>query len=128
MDENFNEAFSKKLRAYMEAFQMSQKDLSKKMGVSEASVSNWVKGVKVPRADKIDRLCVIFKCNRADLIDKLTEEPVSPIVKEHISNYSQLKPEFQSLIDELIEVIQDEPPNTAKVLELIGRISILLHS
>ena len=38
MGENFNEVFARRLRFYMELYNMKQKDLALKMGVSEASV------------------------------------------------------------------------------------------
>lgn len=63
MIDNFNTVFANRLRYFMKKFNMTQRDLSVKMGVSEASVSNWIKGIKVPRADKIDKLCSLFRCH-----------------------------------------------------------------
>ena len=81
MEKTFNEMFSERLRAYMEHAKMSQRELAKRMETSEPTVSYWIKGKKVPRADKLDRLCSIFNCKRSDLVDSQTE-PASPLVNE----------------------------------------------
>ena len=47
----------------------NQADLAEYMGVSQATASNWCKGIKIPRMDKIDRICVYFGCTRSDLMD-----------------------------------------------------------
>lgn len=121
MSDNFNTVFSKRLSFYMNYYDITQKDLANKMGVSEASVSNWVKGIKVPRADKVDKLCKIFNCNRSDLV----EEPAtmtSPLIQQHIANYSRLSPEQQALVDELVVTLQEEQANAAKVLEVLQKL------
>ena len=40
------------------------------MNVSSATTSNWCKGIKLPRMDKIDKICSIFGINRSDLMDE----------------------------------------------------------
>lgn len=42
------------------------------MNVSQATISNWCKGIKMPRMDKIDRICKYFNINRSDLMDSHT--------------------------------------------------------
>lgn len=46
----------------------TQADLAAYMNTSQASVSNWVNGVKLPRMDKIDRICEFIGCNRSDIL------------------------------------------------------------
>ena len=72
MDNTFNEVFANRLHYYMDLHGMTQKDLAEKMGVSEASASNWLKGIKIPRADKVDKMCSIFNCTRSDLVEMPT--------------------------------------------------------
>lgn len=125
--DKFNEAFARRLKYYMDGYKMSQKDLAQKVGVSEASVSNWITGIKVPRADKVDKICKIFNCNRSDLVED-PSEPISPLAKQHIENYEQLPPEWRELIDELISLAQEEQPDAGKMLAVIGKITASLHS
>lgn len=118
---NFNEVFSNRLSFYMNYYGISQKELAKRMNVSEASVSNWVKGVKVPRADKVDKLCTIFSCNRSDLVENPVAA-VTPLVQQHITNYSRLKPDQQVLIDDLVTNVRKEQLDAAKVLEVLQKL------
>lgn len=64
-----NAQFSKNLRFFLEKNNLTQLDFSKKMNVSTATVSNWCKGIKSPRMDKVDLMCQIFDCSRSDLIE-----------------------------------------------------------
>lgn len=64
-----NEQFAKNLRYFLDKYQYTQADFAKKMNVSTATISNWCKGLKSPRMDKIDRMCTIFNCYRSDLIE-----------------------------------------------------------
>lgn len=123
MDEKFNEIFPKRLTYYMNYYKMSQRALAEKMDVSEATVSNWVKGIKSPRIDKVDKLCEVFNCRRVDLV----EEPQG-MELEFITNYRQLDKESQETVDSLIRLLQAERPDSDRVLEMIQRLSAILHS
>lgn len=123
INDTFNEIFPKRLTYYMNYYKMSQRALAEKMDVSEATVSNWVKGVKSPRIDKVDRLCELFNCRRVDLI----EEPQG-MESEFINNYRQLDKESQETVESLIRLLQAEQPDSDRVLEMIRRLSAILHS
>lgn len=49
-----NAQFSKNLRFFLEKNDLTQLDFAKKMNVSTATVSNWCKGIKSPRMDKVE--------------------------------------------------------------------------
>lgn len=68
-EKKVNEQFSKNLCYFLDRYQYTQADFAKKMDVSTATVSNWCKGIKSPRMDKIDRMCIIFNCYRSDLLE-----------------------------------------------------------
>lgn len=127
MTQNINEIFAKKLRFFMDLYGMNQKDLADRMRVSEASVSNWMKGIKFPRADKVDKLCSIFNCKRSDFVEESTSD-VDSVVKQHIANYSHLPSEWQALIDELVKAAQEEPQDSDKIWAILGKISMILRS
>lgn len=67
--EEFNKTFSKRLRCYLQLHNMTQLELSKRLGVGTTSVYNWYNGLKTPRMDKVDAMCEIFHCNRSDFIE-----------------------------------------------------------
>ncbi len=45
-----------------------KKELAAFVGVNDNTVTSWVTGRKVPRMDKIDRICAFFQAQRKDLI------------------------------------------------------------
>lgn len=66
---DFNKVFSNRLNHYLNKYEMTQLELSKKLGVGTTSVSNWCRGLKSPRMDKVDAMCRIFNCKRSDLME-----------------------------------------------------------
>lgn len=72
-EQEFNAIFSKRLRYYLNKFNMTQAELAKRLGVGTTSVYNWCNGIKTPRMDKVDAMCDLFHCNRSDLIEDKTE-------------------------------------------------------
>ena len=69
-EQEFNAIFSKRLRYYLNQYDMSQADLAKKLGVGTTSVYNWCNGIKTPRMDKVDAMCDLFHCKRSDLMEE----------------------------------------------------------
>ncbi len=68
-EREFNQIFSERLRYYLKKYEMTQLELSKRLGVGTTSVYNWCKGIKTPRIDKVDAMCKIFNCKRSDLME-----------------------------------------------------------
>ena len=71
-ERDFNTIFAERLRYYLNKYEMTQKELAKRLGVGTTSVYNWSNGIKTPRMDKVDAMCEIFNCQRSDLM----QEPV----------------------------------------------------
>lgn len=87
-------------------------DLAKFLGVSKVSVSEWVHGKKLPRMDKVDKMCVFFNCTRSDLIDEKREPAVAPTDSKTemiIKMFNALTPEQESrAFDFLLSLIQEK--------------------
>lgn len=65
--------FAYNLGVYLSLRNYSQKDLAKYLGVSGTTVTNWIKGYKMPRMDKIDKICQFLSIDRNQLLsDKIT--------------------------------------------------------
>ena len=71
-DKAINDIIAFNLNRLLEANGKNQADLAAYMGVSQATVSNWCKGIKSPRMDKLDRICVFLNCTRTDLLEDKT--------------------------------------------------------
>lgn len=68
-EREFNQIFSERLRHYLNKYEMTQLELSKRLGVGTTSVYNWCNGIKTPRMDKVDAMCKLFNCKRSDLME-----------------------------------------------------------
>lgn len=64
------EVFSKNLRFYLEMTDKTQKDVALAIGVTPASLNEWLKGKKYPRIDKIELLARYFGILKSDLIEE----------------------------------------------------------
>lgn len=70
-----NAVFAKNLRKYMERSGKTQRDMAEIVGVSSATMSDWLNEKKYPRIDKIEILANYFQILKSDLIEeKLTPE------------------------------------------------------
>lgn len=56
------------LRAARVNRDMTQKDAAKKLQVSNKTLSRWENGLSVPKADKIDAICDLYKVTYDRLI------------------------------------------------------------
>lgn len=77
-EEYYNRVFANNLNYYLTLNNKTQLELANYVGVSTASVSNWCKGIKLPRMGKVDIICRYFNIDRSELI-----EPDGPSIREH---------------------------------------------
>lgn len=99
----------KNLSYYLDLMNVSQKALSEKLNVSQAAVTNWVKGKNSPDIETVSEICDFLNIKMSDLlgenknINKLDEKDNSLI-----SKYNQLNESGQSKLmerlDELLEL------------------------
>ena len=66
--------FASNLKRYMEMNNKSRRDVSDAIGVSYYTFTDWVKGKKYPRMDKVEKLATYFGILKSDLIEEKTEE------------------------------------------------------
>lgn len=59
-EKELNSIIAKNISKYLEIQSKTQSDLAEYIGVSQATVSNWCKGIKMPRMAKIDMICNFF--------------------------------------------------------------------
>lgn len=66
--------FASNLQRYMDINGKSRKEVSEAIGVSYYTFTDWVKGKKYPRMDKVEKLASYFGILKSDLIEEKTEE------------------------------------------------------
>lgn len=65
---DINERFRENLVYYMDLRGKKGIDLARGLGVSTSTVSDWVHGVKTPRADRAAKIAAFLGCNISDLL------------------------------------------------------------
>lgn len=107
-EQEFNQIFSKQLKHQLQIHEMTQSDLAKRLGVSTQSVTNWCKGAKTPRMDKVGSMCKIFNCRRSDLMEEKSSISLNNNDKTILDKYHLLNDEGKQRLleraDELIEL------------------------
>lgn len=79
-EQELNNRIALRIQYYMDRQNKTQADLADFMGVTQATISNWCNGVKMPRMNKIDRICQFFGIKRSDLMDEpVGDESISDI-------------------------------------------------
>ena len=74
--------FAANLRHYMYINNKSRKDVCEALGFSYYTFSDWVKGKKYPRMDKVEILANYFGCLKSDLIEDKTKQPTERELSE----------------------------------------------
>mgnify|MGYP003289435598 CR=1 FL=1 len=104
--------FATNLKRYMEANGKSRKDISEALGISYYTVTDWVKGKKYPRMDKVEMLAAYFGILKSDLIEEKTEEQKEVQKKAGTITDAVLKmksdAEFLSMVENLTKLDEEQ--------------------
>ena len=97
------QVMAENIRYFMDGYGMSTADLSRALGISYTTVSDWVKGKTYPRIDKIEAIANLFKIDKKDLVEKKNgvNRNLNPVNLVRIPIYSWLSCGKGSLTDEL---------------------------
>ena len=103
-EQELNKIIAQNISRFLESSGKTQLDLATYMGVSQASVSNWCKGIKIPRMDKIDRICECLHITRSDLMeDKLNKSNTSQYYinddAKELAQFLYDNPDYKVLFD-----------------------------
>ena len=71
---NHKTIFSSNLTRKMEEAGKTRMDICNALGFSYYTVTDWVKGKKMPRMDKVEKLAKYFDCLISDLIEEKQEQ------------------------------------------------------
>lgn len=93
-EKDFNILFGNNLKYQLSINNISQVELANKLNVSATSVSNWCKGTKTPRMDKVDAICELLGIRRSDLMSDKTEQS---------SDNYYINPETREIAQEIYE-------------------------
>ena len=102
-EQEINSIIAKNITYHLSRCGKSQVDLADYMNVSQATVSNWCKGIKLPRMDKIDKICEFFNIHRSDLMnDSSSKETTEYYINDDARELAEFlfqNPEYKVLFD-----------------------------
>ena len=117
-EQEINRIIAENIVRFMEKKGLSQVDVATYCGVSQASVSNWCKGEKLPRMGKFDKLCELFGCTRTELIDEYEPKP-DPTLDELLEKAFTDRPDLRVLFSIAESASPEDVEKTIKILEAL---------
>ena len=113
--------FATNLRRYMALKGKSRKDISEALGISYYTITDWVKGKKYPRMDKVEKLSQYFGILKSDLIEDKTPEHREMQKKNDgltdIVVRMRTDDEFLSIIEGIAQL---NPEQLASIKQVVG--------
>ena len=108
------EIFSTNLTRKMEEEGKTRKDICDALGFSYYTVTDWVKGKKMPRMDKVEKLAKYFNCLISDLIEEQknptteTDSGISKPKQELIKRVMLMSDEELQKLDLLLRIVESK--------------------
>ena len=108
------EIFSANLRRKMEEEGKTRKDICEALGFSYYTVTDWVKGKKMPRMDKVEKIAKYFNCLISDLIEEQknptteTDSGMSKAKSDLIKKVMQMSEEELLKLDLLLRLVESK--------------------
>lgn len=115
--------FSANLNYYMALTKKSRDDISKALKVPYMTVSDWCRGFKYPRMDKIEKLANLFGIKMTDLIeekdfDNLEDKDEVWEIRAEL----QQRPELKVLFDMSKKATKEDVEKAIQMMEIfIGK-------
>lgn len=95
-EHELNQLIAYNITRQLELHNRTQSDLAEYMNVSQATVSNWCQGIKMPRMPKIDKICSFFNIKRSELMNEIDKTDADIDAPDY--GNSSTPEEFVSLI------------------------------
>ena len=118
-ENEINAVIAKNIQTCMSERGLSQKELASALGVSQASISNWCQGIKMPRMDKIDRICEFFGIKRSYLLCDHKFNSNSTPYKNALQVLTDERPELEELFDALENATPEAASQAVKILKAL---------
>lgn len=116
-EQELNIIFAENLKRFIQRRGLSQADVSKSLGVSEATVSQWCSGKISPRMSKVDKLCELLQCTRTAL---MSENGAEILQKDDVTRMLQdLYDKDHALLMSMADTTPEELAQLKDYLEFI---------
>lgn len=64
--------FAENLQEFLRRYELTQTELSRRMGLPQSTISEWCRGTVLPRSNRLDQLCEVLHCEPDDLLGSST--------------------------------------------------------
>ena len=108
MEKKIEEVIAQNLKYYMELKDIQQKQVADRLGVSASTVSYWIRGLQMPRTDKIDELCSMLMIEREQLLLPKEESDKAIIIREITDIAKTLDTEQLKMLLKLTKAMKEE--------------------
>lgn len=107
--DELKKVFSDNLKYYLNNSKLTQVDLTNYMGVSCSTSSDWCNGKKLPRMDKIQKICEWLHITRDDLLEErssnVSKESLTPFEKRLLDLFNEMNNDGQGMLVEYAEYL-----------------------
>lgn len=104
--------FSTNLKRKMEEEGKTRKDICEALGFSYYTVTDWVKGKKMPRMDKVEKLAKYFDCLISELIEEkqkqTTDNELSIKKKEFIKQVEGMSDAQIERLEQILALVEQK--------------------
>ena len=122
----YNVVFANNLKRQLDLNGLKQKDLAKKMDITEAAVSDWCAAEKTPRNfGELYRLCDVLNCTVSDLLEPHSQLPEGAIpllrVEKRVLAYAkflQADSERLGLSQKLFDIPDEDLAKVSAMLDI----------
>ncbi|QRN90759.1 helix-turn-helix transcriptional regulator [Mammaliicoccus sciuri] len=98
---------SENLQSLMNRKNVTQKELSEELGVSQSTISNWIQETKYPRIDKIEMLAQYFNVPKSTLIEDKDNYATPKTTAFHLDGKDLTKEELED-VQKYIDFIREK--------------------
>lgn len=85
-----NNIVGKNIKEQLAKHEMSGSELAQRLGVSKSIVSEWLSGKKIPRMDKVEAMCQLFRCKRSAILVEENEIELDALSEDIINRFNSL--------------------------------------
>lgn len=72
--DDYKRIFADNLKYFLDLNDMTQAELARALGVSEAAIHSWITAEKSPRMKNVEKMLDIFQIERSDLLNSRKED------------------------------------------------------
>jgi transcriptional regulator with XRE-family HTH domain len=96
---------SENLEQLMKQNNITQIELSEAIGVSQSTISNWIKEVKYPRIGKIEELATYFNVPKSKITERQDNQPQQDTIAAHFDKENLTEEELEE-VRQFINIIK----------------------